>query len=95
MADWHRARIKAALEMKGTSLEALDRSLDLTAASCSTACRRPHEAGERAIAAALGLSPQVIWPSRYGADGHRLRPQPGISYRQARNMRHRQNAVAA
>lgn len=40
----------------------------------------PNERAERLIADALGVSASTIWPSRYRADGRRLRPQPPTNY---------------
>lgn len=67
--DWHRADIKAALEKAGWSLRQLSIHHGLTPKTFQHAMSRPYPKGERAIAEAIGELPQVIWPSRYGADG--------------------------
>lgn len=73
--DWHPADIKCALHKKGVTLRKL--SLDngyLDRNSLSKALRRPWPKAEGIIAAALGTSPETLWPSRYD---HR-RPLRGI-----------------
>lgn len=67
--DWHRADIKAALEKAGWSLRQLSIHHGLTPKTFQHAMWRPYPKGERAIAEAIGVPPQVIWPSRYGPDG--------------------------
>lgn len=64
--DWHKEDIKAAVRksgttMKGLSLRAGYRSVD----ACSQALHRPYPKVERIIAAAIGVPPETIWPSRY------------------------------
>jgi Ner family transcriptional regulator len=46
----------------------------------------PHAAGERAIAAAFGSLPHLLWRSRYHSDGRRFRPQPLENYRAGRRL---------
>ncbi|MDT8383034.1 MAG: helix-turn-helix transcriptional regulator [Gammaproteobacteria bacterium] len=68
--DWHKADIKAALEKAGWSLRRL--SLHHGYKSPSTlkhALSRPWPKAERLIAAALGVAPQLIWPTRYNDQG--------------------------
>ncbi|MBF0424130.1 MAG: helix-turn-helix domain-containing protein [Magnetococcales bacterium] len=65
--DWHWADVKAALEKAGhRSLRELDRKNGLPETTTSQArLGRGHRLGENVIAAALGMLPQQIWPSRY------------------------------
>lgn len=92
---WHKADIKAALERKGLTLADLDRDNDLPPGTCSAALRKPHRQAELVIAEVLGLSPRQIWPSRYQADGARLRPQPAVNYMPPPHRGHRQKGRAA
>ncbi|GMU44151.1 MAG: transcriptional regulator [Xanthomonadales bacterium PRO6] len=70
LEDWHPADIIASLRKAGWSLAQLalhhgyaDKSAVRTAVS------RPYPKAERIIAAALGLHPMQIWPSRYDRAG--------------------------
>lgn len=67
--DWHRADIKASLDKAGTSMARLSREHDYSSGSLRLALRLPWPKAEAIIAAALGVSPQTIWPSRYHPDG--------------------------
>lgn len=78
------ARIKGMLiEMKLT-LAAIDETFTLPPGTAGNTVHEPHLRGERAIAAALGTRPYLLWPSRYHADGRRKSPQPAENYRYAR-----------
>ncbi|MBB3061907.1 helix-turn-helix domain-containing protein [Microbulbifer rhizosphaerae] len=64
--DWHRADIKAALEKAGWSLRRLSRHHGYKSPGTLTkALDAPWPKGERIIAAAIGIDPETIWPSRY------------------------------
>ncbi|WP_072006966.1 MULTISPECIES: helix-turn-helix transcriptional regulator [Mangrovibacter] len=63
--DWHRADVIAALKKKGTSLARVSREAGLGSRTLSNTFARKWPRGEQLIAAALGTSPQMIWPSRY------------------------------
>lgn len=63
--DWHRADVIAALHKKGWSLRELSRQSGLSDGTLKSALDRPYKKAEGIIAAALGLDPRVIWPSRY------------------------------
>ena len=67
--DWHPADVKAALEKRGWSLRRLCFANNYSASSLALALRLPWPRAEAIIAAALGLTPQEIWPSRYHDDG--------------------------
>ncbi|ECI6120898.1 transcriptional regulator [Salmonella enterica subsp. enterica] len=71
--DWHSADIIAALRKRGTSLAAVSREAGLSASTLANALTRPWPRGEKLIADALGISPEIIWPSRYfNNEGHRI-----------------------
>jgi Ner family transcriptional regulator len=64
--DWHRADIVAALRKKGWSLRRLSTHhgyADPT--TLKHALDRHWPKGERLIAAAIGVHPSTIWPTRY------------------------------
>ncbi|MCJ7297052.1 helix-turn-helix domain-containing protein [Klebsiella pneumoniae] len=65
LQDWHPADIIAGLKKKGTSLAAVSRSAGLSSSTLANALLRPRPKGEKLIADALGISPEIIWPSRY------------------------------
>lgn len=73
--DWHPARIKMELELRGINLSAIAKAHGLACTgSLSQAMVRSLPSGERRIASALGLHPKEIWPSRYFDNGER-KPQ--------------------
>lgn len=63
--DWHKADIIAALHKRGSSLAAESRKAGLASSTLANALTRHWPKGERIIAHALELQPEVIWPSRY------------------------------
>lgn len=63
--DWHRADIVAELKKKGWSVAALAREVGLSESTLYSALSRPYPKGERIIAAAIGVEPEVIWAKRY------------------------------
>ncbi|MCB8853084.1 transcriptional regulator Nlp [Klebsiella pneumoniae] len=65
LQDWHPADIIAGLKKKGTSLAAVSRSAGLSSSTLANALLRPWPKGEKLIADALSISPEIIWPSRY------------------------------
>lgn len=88
--------VRFKLNEKGLTFADIDRAAGLrTGIACLTA-RRPHPAGEKAIAEALGLDPIEIWPSRFDPrTGARLSPQPLANYRDWQRLRTGQKAKAA
>ena len=73
--DWHPAKVKMELHMRGITLKGLADAHGLTSSSTlSAALTRSYPANEKRIADALGVHPKEIWPSRYEADGTR-KPQ--------------------
>lgn len=67
--DWHRANIKAALEKAGWSLRKLAVANEYAPGVLSHPLNKQYPNGEAIIAKAIGVAPQVIWPSRYNEDG--------------------------
>lgn len=71
----HPADIKAAVIKRGTSLSQIARDAGLHQTTVSKALYHPCFSGEQAIAAALGVAPNEIWPARYDREGKPLHPQ--------------------
>lgn len=63
--DMHPADIVAAMKKRQTSLAELSRKVGLSSGTLANALKRPWPKGEFIIAAALGMHPSEIWPSRY------------------------------
>ncbi len=73
--DWHPAKVKMELHMRGITLSGLAEAHGLNSSSTlSAALTRSYPANEKRIADAIGVHPKVIWPSRYEDDGSR-KPQ--------------------
>lgn len=83
VADWHPEDIKSAVRKRGTTLADIARASGLTGGALRLALVKPREQAEAAIADFLGIHPMKIWPSRYMANGERMRPQPVDNYRSA------------
>ncbi|WP_275920554.1 helix-turn-helix domain-containing protein [Burkholderia semiarida] len=65
-SDWDKADIKHALEKKGWNLRQLaKRSGYSNSSALRKAFDAPYPKVERIIADAIGVAPEVIWPSRY------------------------------
>ncbi len=90
--DWHPERVKAALRMRGITLSALSLRHGLNQNTVGIVLRRPAARVQAIIAAALQLTPQTIWPSRYEADGT---PRRRGNYSRGRAAAQRQNREAA
>jgi Ner family transcriptional regulator len=72
--DWTRAKIIAALHDKQISLKALAQVHGLAdATSLSHGLSHSSPLAERRIADALGVQPLDLWPSRFNADGTRIK----------------------
>ena len=71
--DWHRADIKAALQKRGLTLNKLALAAGLQPSTLNNVFRVKYPKAERIVAKALGVAPEVIWPSRYpqNAKGHK------------------------
>lgn len=64
-SDWHPADVLAALKKRGKSLAGISIAQGYHPTAAGKALKRPWPALERAIADALELTPEKIWPSRY------------------------------
>lgn len=69
LEDWHPADIKAALNKCGWTLSGLADLHGIGRPTMSTVFLRSYPANEKRIADAIGVAPQVIWPSRWNPDG--------------------------
>lgn len=68
--DWHPADIKAALHKRGITLAGIAKAAGMASSSgLSSTFYRSYPLNEQRIAAAIGVHPKVIWPSRYNVDG--------------------------
>lgn len=68
--DWHWADVLAALRKAGWSLRQLALAHKYTDGNTlGEAKRRPFPKGERLIAGAIGVKPEMIWPTRYDVHG--------------------------
>ncbi len=65
-ANWHNAEIICELKKKGLSLSELSRRNGYKSNGLRNALERSYPKAERIIAKAIGVSPEVIWPERYG-----------------------------
>lgn len=68
-------KIKTKTATLGLTFAEIDRNYDLTSGAARDALRVPNVKSERAIAAALGTRPHLLWRSRYHASGQRRSPQ--------------------
>lgn len=87
--------IKSRLFAAGKPLLQVDRDYHLPRGTAGTTLREPNLKGERAIAAALGTRPELLWRTRYHASGLRKSPQPRENYERPATMAQRQNRSAA
>ena len=75
--DWHPADVLAALKKRGHSLAGLSVANGYHPTAAGKALKQPWPAMERLMAAAIGVAPQEIWPSRYDREGNpRRRAKP-------------------
>lgn len=63
--DWHRADIVAEVRKAGWSIRKLSIAAGMSPSALNNALDRPWPKAERIIAAAIGVKPETIWPSRY------------------------------
>lgn len=85
-------RIKTRLLMAGITLAQIDRQFGLSDGTARNTMREPNEKGERAIAAALGTRPHLLWPTRYRPSGQRRSPQ---DWTRVPTLKQRRNEQAA
>lgn len=88
------AKIKSALFSAGFRLADVDRSYGLPRGSASDALRNPNKAAEEALADALDMTPETLFPERFDAIGHRLDPQPPENYERPPTMAQRRKGGA-
>ena len=69
-SDWHPADVLAALKKRGHSLSGLSVANGYHPTAAGKALKQPWPAIERLLAEAIGVVPQVIWPSRYDSEGN-------------------------
>lgn len=67
--DWPTWHIIGAIRETGTNITQLSMTLGYAESVLRQALYKPCPKYERLIAEHLGTTPQVIWPSRYHADG--------------------------
>jgi Ner family transcriptional regulator len=63
--DWHPADVLAALKKRGNTLSGLSVAHGYHATAAGKALKHPWPAMEAVIAAAIGMKPEEIWPTRY------------------------------
>ncbi len=63
--DWHPADVLAALKKRGKTLSGISIAHGYHATAAGKALKQPWPALEYVIAAAIGVAPQEIWPTRY------------------------------
>jgi Ner family transcriptional regulator len=63
--DWPAPYVIAELRLRGLSLRKLSVANGLGPTRLSDVFRRHYPEGQEIIAAALGISPSTLWPSRY------------------------------
>ena len=71
LQDWHPADVVAALHKRGITLRKLAEKHEVSPKAVIKALRERNLPSERRIAEAIGIPANVIWPSRYNADGSR------------------------
>lgn len=90
-----RAWICFQLRLRGTSLRAIARRLGVSQQAVSNALMTPSSHIEPAIAEAIGLTAQQLFPERFDDAGNRLprtRPQHRITRPSGRNVEQEQAA---
>ena len=65
--DWHPADVTAELKKRGHSLAGLAIAHGYDPSAVGKALKKSWPAMEQIIAAAIGVAPETIWPSRYSA----------------------------
>ena len=74
--DWHPADVLAALKKRGHSLAGLSVTNGYHPTAAGKALKQPWPAIEQLLAAAIGVTPQEIWPSRYDWQGNPRQGNP-------------------
>lgn len=68
---WDRHAILAEIKRRGGTLSAFADRTPVSASEISAALGSPYPKAEQAIAAALGIPVQTLWPDRYWPNGRR------------------------
>ncbi|MCY1697177.1 helix-turn-helix transcriptional regulator [Lelliottia sp. SL45] len=67
--DWHPRKIVFEVHERGKTLRSISLAAGLAKDTAKNALYREWPKGQRIIADALGVAPEVIWPSRYNKEG--------------------------
>jgi len=67
--DWHPEQVKAAIRMRGTTLNELSLRAGYEESAVRRTLRHRWPTVERIIADFLNCKPESIWPSRYDRNG--------------------------
>lgn len=62
---WDKHAIRAEVTRRGGTLTGIALAAGLNEGACRQALTRRHIAGEKALAAFLGMKPEKLWPERY------------------------------
>lgn len=71
--DWHPEIIKAEIHKLGLSFRTLSLQAGYSKDSLKSVLRTPCKPYQQIVADALGVPPEVIWPSRYQTDSYMRR----------------------
>lgn len=70
LRDWHPETIKAEIHKLGLSFRTLSLQAGYKKDSLKSVLRTPCRPYQQIVAAALGVSPETIWPSRYKTNSY-------------------------
>ncbi len=84
-SDWLWPDVKAAIEKRGTNLAGISRRAGYHRSAAQQVRYRSWPEMQAVIAAAINVTPQTIWPSRYYVAGNPLHPNTSTA-RRARNV---------
>lgn len=93
--DWHWEDVKAALRKRGVTIADLERRHGYAPKSLYQLKNRRWPKAQALIAAALGIDPWGVWPSRYLPDGEPLTGTLGSQSSNADGAGARQKGSAA
>ncbi len=80
--------IKYQLRIRGSSTAELARQLGVTDRAIRAVKTTPYPRIERAIAVALGIKRQQLWPERWNSDGSPKRKRPNRAESRAKDSRY-------
>lgn len=66
--DWSKKAIRLALENKGITIEDIENELGVGKGTARNVFYRDCPSYEETIAQKIGVTPDIIWPSRYSSD---------------------------